>query len=98
MSRRQRPQECTRAAQAATAEQEPATVLTGPWVAPDAPTAARERLIEETIALLQPRCPVRLSAEEARQMIENMASFFNLLARWDAEERGQADEQLPDAA
>jgi hypothetical protein len=72
-------------------------VLTGPWVAPDAPTAARERLIEETIALWQPLCPRPLSAEEARQMIANVAGVFNLLARWDVEERGQAD-VVPDAA
>lgn len=31
-------------------------------------------------------------------MIENVAGFFNLLARWDAEERDEMAEQLPDAA
>jgi len=72
-------------------------VLAGPRVAPDAPTPARERLIEETIALWQPRCSHRLSAEETRQMIKNVAGVFNLLARWDAEERGQED-AVPDAA
>lgn len=97
MSRRQGPQERPRAAQPAPAEQEPATVLTGLWVAPDAQTAAGERLIEETIALWQPRCPRPVSAEEARQMIENVAGFFNLLARWEAEERRQPD-VVPDAA
>ena len=71
--------------------QEPATVLTGPWVAADPQTAAGERLIEETIALWQSRCPRPVSAEEARQMIENVAGFFNLLARWEAEERRQPD-------
>lgn len=30
-------------------------------------------------------------------MIENVAGFFNLLARWEAEERGQA-EAVPRAA
>lgn len=97
MSRRQGPQERPRAAQSVPAEPEPVTVLTGPWVAPDAPTAARERLIEETIALWQPRCPRPVSTEEARQMIENVSGFFNLLARWEAEERRQPD-VLPDAA
>ena len=97
MSRRQRPQERPHAAQPAAAEPEPATVLIGPWAAPDAPTAARERLIEETITLWQPRCPRPLTAEEARQMIENVAGVFNLLARWEAEERGQPD-VVPDAA
>jgi hypothetical protein len=71
--------------------------VTGPWAAPDAPTPTRELLIEETIALWQPRCPRPISAEEARQMIENVAGVFNLLARWEAEERGQAD-VIPDAA
>jgi hypothetical protein len=97
VSWRQPPQERPRAAQPAAAEQEPATVLTGPWVAPDAPTAARERLIEETIALWQPRCPRPVTGEEARQMIENVAGVFILLARWETEERGQAG-AVPDAA
>jgi hypothetical protein len=91
VSRRQRLQVRPRAAQPAASEQEPTTVPTGPWVAHDAPTAARDRLIEETIALWQPHCPRPLTAEEARQMIENVAGFFSLLARWEAEERGQED-------
>ena len=97
MNRRQRPHERPRAAQAAAVGQEPAKILTGPWAAPGAPTAARAQLIEETIGLWQPRCPRPLSAEEARQMIENVAGFFNLLAQWKAEERRQVD-ALPDAA
>ncbi len=31
-------------------------------------------------------------------MIENVAGVFNLLARWDVEERNVGGEQLPDAA
>lgn len=81
----------------AAADQEPAAVLVGPWGGPDTPTAARQRLIEETIALWQSRCPRPVSAEEARQMIENVAGFFNLLAWCEAEERRQPD-VVPDAA
>ena len=97
MSRRQTPQERPRATQAATPEQQPSAVLTGPWAGPDAPVLAREGLIEETVALWQPRCRRHVSQEEARQMIENVAGFFNLLARWEAEEHGAAA-ALPEAA
>ena len=40
---------------------------------------------EQTIALWQPRCTRTLDKEDAREIIENAAGFFSVLAEWDDE-------------
>jgi hypothetical protein len=48
----------------------------------------REALIDEGIALLGPRYGRAVGREEARQMIERLTAFFNILAEW--QDRAQA--------
>jgi hypothetical protein len=53
-------------------------------------------LLDETIAIWQPRTSRRLTREDARQIIENMTGFFNVLREWDRAERAAAAaEQVP---
>lgn len=47
-------------------------------------------LLDETIAIWQPRASRRLTREDARQIIENMTGFFNVLRDWDRAERAAA--------
>ncbi len=44
--------------------------------------AANDNLIDQTIALWQPRLRRDLSREDARQIVENLAGFFAILAEW----------------
>ena len=41
-------------------------------------------LVEETIQLWQPRASRLLTAEDARQMVENVVGFFATLQGWSA--------------
>jgi hypothetical protein len=49
----------------------------------------REALIDEAIALFAPRYRRAITREEARQMMERLTAFFNLLASWDGRRRGE---------
>ena len=42
-----------------------------------------DELIDQTLAVWQPRSARRLTREDARQIVENIAGFFQVLARWD---------------
>ena len=42
-----------------------------------------DELIDQTLAVWQPRSAQRLTREDARQIVENIAGFFQLLAGWD---------------
>jgi hypothetical protein len=44
--------------------------------------AANDNLIDQTIALWQPRLRRDLSPEDARQIVENVTGFFNILTEW----------------
>jgi len=44
--------------------------------------AANDELIDRTIALWKPRLRRDLSREDARQIAENVTSFFAILAEW----------------
>jgi hypothetical protein len=44
-------------------------------------------LLDETIAIWQPRASRPLTREDARQIVENMTGFFNVLREWDRAER-----------
>ena len=48
--------------------------------------AANDNLIDQTIALWQPRLRRDLSREDARQIVENVTGFFNILTEWSREE------------
>jgi hypothetical protein len=43
-----------------------------------------ERLLDATLAVWQPRTRHDLSREDARQIVENVVGFFDVLARWRA--------------
>ena len=46
--------------------------------------AESRSLLNQTIALWQPRGAHMLDEEDARQIIENAVGFFSVLAEWDA--------------
>ncbi len=45
-------------------------------------SAANDNLVDGTIALWKPRLRRDLSREDARQIVENVTGFFNVLAEW----------------
>jgi hypothetical protein len=46
-------------------------------------------LIEKTIGFWQPLARRKLTREDAREIIENVAGFFSVLQEWDARERNR---------
>ncbi len=46
----------------------------------------KQELTEHTIAVWQKRTPRRLSKEDAREITENLTSFFTILAEWSHKE------------
>jgi hypothetical protein len=49
-----------------------------------------DRFLDEAISVWQPRYPNRkLSAEDAREIISNVAGFLQVLREWDQRDRGQ---------
>ena len=55
--------------------------------------SANDDLIDRTIELWQPRLRRDLSREDARQIVENVSSFFGILAEWSRAEDAGPDEQ-----
>lgn len=51
---------------------------------------ADSEIIEYTLRTWQPRTTLDLTAEDARQIIENVAGFFTVLNRWQEKERTAA--------
>jgi hypothetical protein len=45
-------------------------------------SAANNKLVERTTALLQPRLGRELTREDARQIVENVTWFFSILHEW----------------
>ena len=45
-------------------------------------SAENDNLIDRTIELWQPRLQRDLTREDARQIVENAAGFFTILAEW----------------
>ena len=43
--------------------------------------------LDKTIAFWQPRISRKLTREDARQMVENVTGFFQVLAEWDAKSK-----------
>ena len=54
----------------------------------DEPALEREALLDEAVTLFGRRYGRAVSREEARQMIERLTAFFELLAEW--KDRAQA--------
>jgi hypothetical protein len=50
--------------------------------------------IELTLLFWQPRAPKNLTAEDARQMIENVTGFFAQLEAWDAHDLEDTRDRL----
>ena len=44
--------------------------------------AANDNLIDQTLEFWQPRLRRDLSCEDARQIVENVVGFFDVLAAW----------------
>jgi hypothetical protein len=55
-----------------------------------AASSARNNLLDETIAIWQARTSRPLTREDAREIIENMTGFFNVVREWDRAERAAA--------
>jgi hypothetical protein len=55
--------------------------------------SANDGLIDRTIELWQPRLRRDLSREDARQIVENVSSFFGILAEWSRAEGAGPDER-----
>lgn len=54
-------------------------------------------LLGETLRVWQPRADGRLTDDDAREIVSNVAGFFRLLAEWDRDARRQEScETLPD--
>ncbi len=49
-----------------------------------APDVDRDGLLQATIEVWQPLSPIPLNQEDARQILQNMTGFFNLLISWEA--------------
>jgi hypothetical protein len=52
-------------------------------------------LIDQTIAIWQPRTERRLTREDGREIIENIAGFFTILQEWERKERAAQPADLP---
>jgi hypothetical protein len=52
---------------------------------------AKLEIVEETLALWQPRSARTLVADDARQMLDNSCGFFGLLAEWMRAEQPDQD-------
>ena len=50
-----------------------------------------DNFLDETIKFWQPRVQHELSREDARQIVENLSGFFQLLRDWDAQQHRRDD-------
>jgi hypothetical protein len=48
---------------------------------------AKDKIIERTLEIWQPRTSRKLTREDGRQMVENISGFFDVLGEWEAKER-----------
>jgi hypothetical protein len=47
-------------------------------------------LLDDTIAIWQPRASRRLTREDAREILDNLVGFFSLLHQWEMTEREES--------
>jgi hypothetical protein len=57
-----------------------------------------DNLIDETITVWQPYSADPLTREDARQIMQNVTAYFDMLLRWAAEDRERAEQELGQAA
>ena len=61
--------------------------------------AIDQQLLERTLRIRQPYAARELSDEDARQIVEHVTGFFNVLLGWEAAERDSdsqpSDSELP---
>ncbi len=50
-------------------------------------------LIDETIALFEPRYGRKITREEAREILANLTGFFEILLEWDREAKAKAAQE-----
>jgi hypothetical protein len=62
------------------------------------PTAVRKDLIARTQQTWRRRFQREISTEEARQIIENITGFFDILAEWSGDARASAKASGGEAA
>jgi hypothetical protein len=56
----------------------------------------QKQLIDQTLEFWQARSPKTLTREDAREMIENVAGFFQLLQEWQlADQLSATDKDTP---
>jgi hypothetical protein len=53
-------------------------------------SAANDNLIDRTVALWQRRLERDLTRENAREIVENVTGFFNILAEWSQAEMSRS--------
>jgi hypothetical protein len=58
---------------------------------PDKAAPTEESMLENAVAFWQPRARRALTAEDARQIIENLRGFFEVLDEWERTERQATD-------
>jgi hypothetical protein len=52
----------------------------------------KSEIVEQTLALWQPRSARTLAADDARQMLDSSCGFFGVLAAWMREEQRDQEE------
>ena len=57
-----------------------------------------DNLIDETISVWQPYSADLLTREDARQIMQNVTAYFDMLLRWAAEDRERAEQEPGQAA
>lgn len=60
---------------------------------PRFPARATPEAVERAIALWEPRAGRKLRGEDAREIIENLTGFFQVLQEWERAERNPATKQ-----
>ena len=57
-----------------------------------------DNLIDETITVWQPYSADPLTREDARQIMQNVTAYFDMLLKWAAEDRERAEREPGQAA
>ena len=53
---------------------------------------ASDDLIDQTIALFEPRYGRKITREEAREILANLTGFFEILLEWDLEPKAKTSQ------
>ena len=55
-----------------------------------------EALLDQALALFQPRYAERLGREDAREIVESLTGFFGVLRDWERQAAGQPSPEMSD--